>query len=146
MIVLDTNVISELMRPMPAPIVLSWFAQQDGSELFLTTITEAELRTGVAYLPAGQRRDRLIVAINAMLDQNFTDRLLSFDSLAAQNYAVIAADRRIAGKPISQSDCQIAAIARTHRATIATRNVRDFIGTGIAVTNPWADQEESRRP
>lgn len=93
MILLDTNVISELMRAEPAQIVLDWFGQHDASDLFISAITEAELRTGVAILPDGQRRDRLQAAIDAMIDQDFQSRVLPFDSLAAQAYAEIAAQR-----------------------------------------------------
>ena len=137
MILLDTNVISELMRAEPAQAVLDWFAQHDASDLFISAITEAELRTGVAILPDGQRRDRLQAAIDAMIDQDFQSRVLPFDSLAAQAYAEIAAQRRAAGRPIAEADCQIAAIARATDAPIATRNVKDFDGCGVRVINPW---------
>ncbi len=137
MILIDTNVISELMRGAPSAAVLSWFAGHDAGELFLTAITEAELRTGAAILPAGQRRDRLVAAINAMVDQDFAGRVLPFDSNAARSYAAIAAERRAAGRPIMEADCQIAAIARSHKAAVATRNVSYFEGCGIDVINPW---------
>ena len=137
MILLDTNVISELMRAEPAQIVLDWFGQHDAADLFISAITEAELRTGVAILPEGQRRDRLQAAIDAMIDQDFQSRVLPFDSLAAKAYAEIAAQRRAAGRPIAEADCQIAAIARAKDAPIATRNVKDFDGCGVRVINPW---------
>jgi len=137
MILLDTNVISELMRAEPAQIVLDWFGQHDASDLFISAITEAELRTGVAILPDGQRRDRLQAAIDAMIDQDFQARVLPFDSQAAKAYAEIAAQRRAAGRPIVEADCQIAAIARATDAPIATRNVKDFDGCGVRVINPW---------
>ena len=137
MILLDTNVISELMRTEPAQIVLDWFGQHDAADLFMSAITEAELRTGVAILPDGQRRDRLQLAIDAMIDQDFQGRVLPFDSLAAKAYAEIAAQRRAAGRPIAEADCQIAAIARASDAPIATRNVKDFDGCGVRVINPW---------
>lgn len=140
MILLDTNVISELMRPEPAQIVLDWFGALDAGDLFISAITEAELRTGVAILPDGQRRDRLQAAIDAMIDQDFQSRVLPFDSLAAKAYAEIAAQRRAAGRPIAEADCQIAAIARATDAPIATRNVKDFDGCGVCVINPWNDQ------
>ena len=138
MILLDTNVISELMRADPARAVLDWFGQHDASELFISAVTEAELRTGVAILPEGQRRDRLQLAIDAMIDQDFQSRVVSFDSLAAKAYAEIAAQRRAAGHPIAEADCQIAAIAHASDAPIATRNVKDFDGCGVTVINPWA--------
>ncbi len=137
MILLDTNVISELMRAEPARIVLDWFGKHDAGDLFISAVTEAELRTGVAMLPEGQRRDRLQLAIDAMIDQEFQSRVLPFDSLAAKAYAEIAAQRRASGRPIAEADCQIAAIARATDAPIATRNVKDFDGSGVRVINPW---------
>jgi predicted nucleic acid-binding protein len=139
MILLDTNVISELMRAEPTQIVLDWFGQHDAADLFISAITEAELRTGVAILPDGQRRDRLQLAIDAMIDQDFQGRIMPFDSLAAKAYAEIASQRRAAGRPIAEADCQIAAIARSNAAMVATRNVRDFDKCGVAVINPWED-------
>ena len=140
MILLDTNVTSELMRTEPAQIVLDWFGDHDSGDLFISAVAEAELRTGVAILPDGQRRDRLQLAIDAMIYQDFQGRVLPFDSLAAKAYAEIAAQRRAAGHPIAEADCQIAAIARASDAPIATRNVKDFDGCGIRVINPWNDQ------
>ena len=139
MIIIDTNVVSELMRESPDPAVLEWFDGHVADALFLSAISEAELRTGAAILPAGQRRDRLVVAIDAMIDQDFAGRVLPFDSPAARSYAEIAVARRKAGKPIMDADCQIAAIARACRATIATRNVKDFESCGIDIINPWND-------
>lgn len=140
MILLDTNVLSELMRAEPAQIVLDWFDKHDAADLFISAVTEAELRTGVAILPDGQRRDQLQLAIDAMIDQDFQGRVLPFDSLAAKAYAEIAAQRRAAGRPIAEADCQIAAIGRATDAPIATRNVKDFEGCGIRVIDPWNDQ------
>ena len=137
MIVINTNVVSELMRARPDPAVLAWFAGHATETLFLTAVSEAELRTGAAILPDGQRRDRLVRAIDAMIDQDFAGRILPFDSPAARSYAEIAAARRAAGKPIMDADCQIAAITGACGAAIATRNVKDFGGCGIEVINPW---------
>ena len=137
MIIIDTNVVSELMRAKPDPAVLAWFAGHAADTLFLTAISEAELRTGAAILPAGQRRDRLVGAIDAMIDQDFACRILPFDSPAARCYAEIAAARRAAGRPIMDADCQIAAISRACNAAIATRNVKDFEGCGSDIINPW---------
>ena len=137
MIIIDTNVVSELMRASPDPALLAWFAGHAADTLYLTAVSEAELRTGAAILPAGQRRDRLVGAIDAMIDQDFAGRILPFDSPAARCYAEIAAARRAAGKPIMDADCQIAAIARACGAAIATRNVKDFEGCGIDIINPW---------
>ena len=139
MIVLDTNVVSELMRPSPAAHVVDWVAQQAATTLYFSTISEAELRYGVEVLPAGQRRAGLLAAIEGMLREDFAGRVLPFDSDAARAYAVIAAGRRVAGRPISQADCQIAAIAQSRGAWVATRNAGDFEDCGIAVVNPWAN-------
>ena len=137
MIVLDTNVISELLRPQPASQVENWFSDQEGAQLYFTTVGEAELRLGVALLPAGKRRSTLSRAIEDILNEDFFDRILSFDRAAAGAYAAIASDRRAVGRPISQFDCQIAAIARVNQAAIATRNTEAFSGCGITLINPW---------
>jgi predicted nucleic acid-binding protein len=134
---LDTNVVSELMRPQPAPAVLNWFAARDPTALFLSAISEAELRTGVAVLPAGKRRDSLTETIDAMIAEDFAGRILPFDSAAAKAFAVITATRRAAGRPIMEADCQIAAIARSRGVIVATRNVADFEGCGIGIVDPW---------
>ena len=137
MIILDTNVVSELLRPAPSPAVEAWLAAQDGATVFFTAIGEAELRLGVATLPAGRRRTSLAEAIDAVLEEDFRGRILPFDTTAAQAYAAIAATRRAAGRPISQFDCQIAAIAHIRQAVLATRNTADYEGCGIEVINPW---------
>ena len=137
MIILDTNIVSELLRPAPEPKVEAWLAAQDGGQVYLTAISEAELRYGVAILADGKRRDALTGAVDAMLREDFRDRILPFDSAAAEAFATIAADRRGAGRPISQFDCQIAAIGRAQGATVATRNARDFEGCGIDIIDPW---------
>ncbi|WP_439570125.1 type II toxin-antitoxin system VapC family toxin [Roseovarius mucosus] len=137
MIIIDTNVISELLRPTPEPAVEAWLGEQDGLSIYLTAISEAELRYGVAIMTSGKRRDGLGVAIDRILRDDMAGRILPFDSAAARAYADIAASRRSAGKPISQADCQIAAIARAHTAPVATRNTPDFEGCGIDLINPW---------
>ena len=137
MIVLDTNVVSELLRPAPVPQVEAWLAAQDGATIYFTTVGEAELRHGVAILPAGWRRSTLAEAIEGMLEEDFHDRILPFDRAAARAYAAIAAERRAAGRPISQFDCQIAAIARARDAAVATRNTADFEGCGVELIDPW---------
>ena len=138
MIVVDTSVISELMRPSPSPAVMAWFSEKDSAGLYLTAVSEAELRAGAAVLPEGQRRVRLTDAIDAVVRQDFARRVLPFDSAAARSYAAIAASRRSLGRPILEADCQIAAIARARDAAVATRNAEDFAHCGIAVINPWA--------
>jgi predicted nucleic acid-binding protein len=137
MFVLDTNVVSELLRPAPAPQVEAWLSAQDGATVYFTSIGEAELRHGVAILPAGRRRTQLGAAIDVMLDEDFRDRILPFDRDASRSYAAIAAERRAAGRPISQFDCQIAAIARAHGATVATRNINDYEGCRVKLIDPW---------
>ena len=138
MFVLDTNVVSEMMKECPDADVLAWLDSQITETLFITAVTEAEIRTGIAILPDGQRRRLLNDAAERAFGVYFTDRILSFDSAAAQFYALIAADRKAAGRPISQADCQIAAIARSRGSAVATRNVDDFAGCGIEVLNPWS--------
>jgi len=111
--------------------------------VYFTTVGEAELRHGLATLPAGKRRTALSKAIEGMLEEDFHDRILSFDRAAARAYAAIAAARRAVGRPISQFDCQIAAIARVNEAAVATRNTSDFEKCGIVLINPW--DQGSRR-
>ena len=139
MIVLDTNVVSELMRPSPAAQVIEWVSQQAAPTMYFTTISEAELRYGVAVLPAGRRRDGLLSGIEGMLREDFAGRIIPFDRAAALAYAEIAAGRRAFGHPINHADCQIAAIARSIGAAVATRDEEDFEGCGIDVINPWAN-------
>ena len=138
MVLLDTNVVSDLMLVSPNPEVLAWVDNQPSRELFVTAITEAEVRTGIAFLPEGARRRGLVDAVERTLGSLFADRVLPFDSGAARAYADIAAARRAAGRPISQLDCQIAAIALARGMAVATRNVRDFSETGVDVIDPWA--------
>ena len=137
MIVFDTNVVSELMLPRPGPIVLDWAARQPVHTLFLSSVSEAELRYGIEILPLGQRRERLLAALERILRDGFDGRVLPFDRAAAQVYATIAAARRAIGRPINHADCQIAAIAHSRGASVATRDATDFEGCGIEVINPW---------
>ncbi len=137
MIVLDTNVVSEWLRPTPSDAVIEWVSRQMPTDLYLSTITEAEMRYGVEILPAGRRRDKLLNAMEAMFREDFAGRILPFDRAAAQAYATIAASRRTAGQPIRHADCQIAAIAHSSGSSVATRNVRDFEDCGVRVINPW---------
>jgi toxin FitB len=136
MIVLDTNVVSELMKPSPSPTVLRWCRAHPFAELFLTTVTQAEILFGIELMPAGRRRVALDTAARETLD-DFETRILPFDSDAAREFARIAAGRRNLGRPISQTDAQIAAIARSHGAAVATRNAGDLEHCGITVLNPW---------
>ena len=138
MVVLDTNVVSELMQSAPSSKVLAWLDGRPTRELFMTAVTEAEIRTGIAFLPEGGRRRGLAEAAERAFGGLFAGRVLPFDSAAARIYAEIAAARRASGRPLSQTDGQIAAIARSRGMTVATRNVRDFAETGIEVIDPWA--------
>ena len=139
MIVLDTNVVSELMKPEPSAVVLAWVGSRDGLELHTTSVTQAEIFDGVLQLPAGRRRRTIEAAAEAMFKEDFAGRILSFDSRAACPYADLVAERRRRGRPISQFDAQIAAISRAASATLATRNLKDFEYCGIQVFNPWAE-------
>jgi toxin FitB len=136
-ILLDTNVVSELMRPEPAPQVASWARSRDRRELFTSSITLVEIRYGLARLPDGRRKQVLIDAADDVF-RAFSDQVLPVDATAAEHYAIIASTRERSGKPISGFDALIAAICRSHGAVLATRNLSDFDGTGVGVINPWA--------
>lgn len=137
MIVLDTNVLSEGLRPRPSASVLQWMQSEPIAALFTTTITEAELFYGAALLPDGRRRRSLEAVIIQLLAMQFAGRILTFDSAAAREFADIAATRRRAGRPIGEADGRIAAIARSRGAMLATRNVSDFADCGLTVIDPW---------
>jgi toxin FitB len=137
MIILDTNVLSEALKPNPNPQVLAWIGSRNARTLFTTSTTEAEIRFGVARLPEGQRKTGLSKVINEVFTVDFTNRVLPFDSRCAVSYAQIASNRERLGHPISQFDAQIAAIAVTNGFAIATRNVSDFEACGIDIINPW---------
>jgi predicted nucleic acid-binding protein len=136
MIILDTNVVSELMRADPAPQVVSWVRDRDRRELRTTVITLAEIRYGIARLPDGRRKQALLTAANEVFSA-FNDQILPVDPAAAEHYALVASGRERAGKPIGGMDALIAAICRSRGAALATRNAPDFDGTGVEVINPW---------
>jgi len=137
MIILDTNVISELFRAQPNPKVVSWVVSLSG-EVAITAITVAELLAGVHRLPGGRRKDLLAKDIEtALKPYRNSQSLLLFDSEAARYYADVVVHREKAGQPISTADAQIAAICLAHNATCATRNVKDFAHTGVQLFNPW---------
>jgi predicted nucleic acid-binding protein len=138
-IVLDTNVLSEALRPMPEPRVLDWLGQQLSASLFVTTITQAEILYGIAIIDPGRRRDDLQAAAMAMFAEDFAGRILGFDTDAAPVFAALAAERRRLGRPISQFDAQIASITRSRGAALATRNRRDFEACGIDLIDPWSN-------
>lgn len=138
MIVLDTNVVSELMRPHPAPAVRSWFRSVPAAEQFLTAVMVAELGYGVARLPAGHRRDDLARRLDRLVNDLFARRVLPFDEAAGRRYGPAVVIRERAGRPIGTADAQIAAVALDHGAALATRNTRDFEGLGLTLIDPWA--------
>ncbi len=137
MIVLDTNVLSELMRRRPAARVVGWVDEQDASALAITAVTAAELLYGVARLADGARKTELAAAVDALVREDFAGRVLPFDVGAATQYAELVAKRERQGRPISVSDGQIAGICRHHGVALATRNVRDFEAAGVALIDPW---------
>ncbi len=142
MIVLDTNVVSELMRLAPEPAVGRWVDRFPAGDVFVTAVTAAELMYGVARLPEGRRKQELFAKIDGLLTEDFRDQVLAFDGLAATHYADIVSSRERAGRPISMADAQTAAICRSWSAELATRNVDDFVDTGVPLVNPW-DAAES---
>lgn len=137
MIVLDTNVISELMRPRPAPAVVAWVAARPRSTLYTTSITRAEILYGIAAMPAGRRRDAFAAVVAAIFAEEFSGRVLPFDGAAAEHYARIVATRRAAGAPIEALDALIAATAAAAGFAVATRDVGGFRNCGIEVLDPW---------
>ncbi|TCS98720.1 hypothetical protein EDC36_104144 [Tepidimonas ignava] len=135
---LDTNVLSEFMRPQPAEAVVAWLDRLPADQVWISAISVAEIQLGLALIPAGKRQAALALAAQAMFAEDFAGRCLPFDERAALHYAAIVAQRTRAGRPISTEDAQIAAIALAHGLTLATRNVSDFAGIdGLAVINPW---------
>jgi toxin FitB len=138
MILLDTNVLSELMKPNPAAALVAWIDKQPTSELFASAITEAEIFYGIELLAKGQRREGLLAAAEAMFSEDFAGRVYGFESAAAREFSRIAAHRREVGRPINHADAQIAAIARVHGAKLATRNAADFAECGIDIIDPWS--------
>jgi predicted nucleic acid-binding protein len=135
---LDTNVLSELMRPQPAPEVMAWFEHNHGAAFHTSAITQAEILLGIALLPDGKRRNALAEAAERMFREDFAGRCLPFGESAANEYALLVAARTRAGQPISTEDAQIAAIALTHRLPLVTRNQKDFTRIdGLETVNPW---------
>lgn len=137
MIILDTNVLSELIRREPAAGLRNWAAERPMSSLFTTAISQAEMLFGVALLPRGKRRTDLAEAVAGLFDEDFSGRVLPFDGAAARAFELLAAERHRAGRRMAQLDAQIAAIARSRDAALATRNTSDFVGCGVELMNPW---------
>jgi predicted nucleic acid-binding protein len=138
-IILDTNVISELVRREPSPVVLRNLRRLPSNDLYTTAIAEAEIRFGLAILPRGRKHTALRNQLDLILKQEFAGRILPFDSAAAEAYAALVAARRAAGRPISVFDGQIAAITLIRGATLATRNLSDFRDLKFPLLDPWAD-------
>ena len=135
---LDTNVVSELMRPRPDAEVLAWFDAEAQGSFFISTITLAEIFLGIALLPAGKRRTALAASAEEMFQVEFANRCLPFAHHAAREYALLVASRIKIGKPISTEDAQIAAIAIQHKLQLVTRNTKDFAHiAGLELINPW---------
>lgn len=136
-IILDTNVLSALMRTSPDVAVVSWLDRQAADSIWVTSVTVFEARFGLALLPAGRKRRGLEAAFQRVLEEDFENRVLDFDSAAAASAARLAAERKTAGRAIDLRDTLIAGIAQTRRATIATRNTRHFEGLDVPVVDPW---------
>ena len=139
MILLDTNVLSELMRAKPAPQVLEWVDAQPAGDLVITSITVAEVLYGIARMPDGKRKQGLLGVASVMFDEDFAGNILPFDADAAVHYAEIAAETEAKGRIVDMADAQIAAIGRLHDAVIATRNIRHFQTLGVALVDPWSN-------
>ena len=138
MLILDTNVVSELMRPHPARNVVQWLEGQSSARLALTAVTVAEILYGLDLLPEGRRRHDLAGRFQAFLTRGFGERVLPFDGRAAGAYARLRGDRKRAGRALDALDAMIAAIAHAHSAAVVTRNVPDFEGCGVPVVDPWS--------
>ncbi|HNY41874.1 MAG TPA: type II toxin-antitoxin system VapC family toxin [Bryobacteraceae bacterium] len=137
MVILDTNVLLESLRPCPSPSVAAWFQATHRSSIYTTSITMAEVLCGIAVLPDGGRKRALMEAAVKIFEVDLADRVLDFTGDAARAYVRIMAARRAAGRPMSSMDAMIAAIAVSHKATLATRNTRDFEGCGVRLVNPF---------
>jgi predicted nucleic acid-binding protein len=137
MIVLDTNVISEPLKPRPDARVVAWLVAQDPETLYLTATSLSELLVGIEILPAGKRKRAMMAAVQQTLDRLFADRFLSFDREAAVAFALLGSRAAATGYSISTADCQIAAIAAVHGFAVATRDTAPFLAVGVRVINPW---------
>jgi hypothetical protein len=139
MILLDTNVVSEMMRPIADPAFLRWLSKCSGGDLYCSAIVVAEIFYGVELLPDGKRKSDLLAGAERLFKVVLGGRILPFDEQAARQFSRIASGRRSRGRPIAELDAQIAAIAQVHDASLATRNISDFEGCGVQLINPWVD-------
>jgi predicted nucleic acid-binding protein len=137
MLMLDTNMLSEIMRSEPEQKVVDWIVRQPSDELFTAAVCQAEILSGLAVMPSGRRRAELEEAARSMFADDFDGRVLPFDAEAASAYAEVFAARRKAGRPSGTIDLMLAAIARARGASVVTRNVADFEGVGVPIVNPW---------
>jgi toxin FitB len=137
MIIVDTNVVAEVMKPSPVPVVVSWLNDQEASTLFLTTITLGEIGFGLRVMPQGKRRRQMEQGFERVITEAFIGRILVFDEAAARLYAEVMGRRREIGRPLSVLDAQIASIARANGCAVSTRNVRDFEECGVEILNPF---------
>ena len=138
MILLDTNVISEIMRPRPDPAVTGWIQSLPRREFWTSSVVMAELLSGIDLMPAGQKQKGLRKAVEDMIAEDFHGQILDFDLAAARHFGQILSGRQHMGRPIDEMDAQIAATARVYGATLATRYIKDFVACGLALVNPWS--------
>lgn len=137
MFILDTNIVSELFRPTPSRDVVAWIERADPAELFITAISKAETLLGVALMPPGRRKDTLESVLRIFFNEKMRTDILPFGDREAVYFADLVSHRRSIGRPIGEFDAQIGAIARAHRFSVVTRNVRDFADCGVDVINPF---------
>jgi predicted nucleic acid-binding protein len=140
MILLDTNVISELMRPLPDPDAVAWLSRHPRRNLWTSSVVIAELLSGIELMHSGRKQRVLREAVEGMISEDFRGQILEFDLESARQYGLVLSTRQRMGRPIHEMDAQIAAIARVHNATLATRNISDFLSCDVALVNPWPDE------
>jgi toxin FitB len=140
MFLLDTNVISELTKPLPSPAVLNWFATTPAQQIYISSVTLCEIEFGLALMPAGKRRDALLSSTRELVREDFEGRCLNLDASCATAYGQLAATQQQNGRSCSTEDAMIAAIALTHKYALVTRNIKDFEGIkGLQAVNPWVE-------
>ncbi|MBS7808486.1 type II toxin-antitoxin system VapC family toxin [Variovorax sp. PCZ-1] len=140
MFLLDTNVISELTKPLPSPAVLHWFATTPAQQIYISSVTLCEIEFGLALMPAGKRRDALLSSTRELVRVDFEGRCLNLDASCAAAYGELSATQQQNGRTCSTEDAMIAAIALAHKCTLVTRNIKDFEGIiGLQAVNPWVE-------